>query len=113
MGYKRLFKKLILYRDPLSGHLQDAREKQKKTGKPLSDCLKESVKETFTEDLPGTSHIYQMGQSDGRRKGTAEQAKRDAKKMQKMREDHERDRQEWEKIDKEKDEMLDEMERNL
>ena len=30
-----------------------------------------------------------------------------------MREDHERDRQEWEKIDKEKDELLEEMENNL
>lgn len=30
-----------------------------------------------------------------------------------MREDHERDRREWERIDKEKDELLDEMEKNL
>lgn len=30
-----------------------------------------------------------------------------------MREDHERDRLEWERIDKEKDELLNEMEKNL
>lgn len=30
-----------------------------------------------------------------------------------MREDHERDRREWERIDKEKDELLNEMEKNL
>ena len=30
-----------------------------------------------------------------------------------MQEDHERDRQGWERIDKEKDELLDEKEKNL
>lgn len=30
-----------------------------------------------------------------------------------MRKDHERDRQKWERIDKEKDELLDEMEKSL
>ena len=75
--------------------------------------MEESVKETFTEDLPETSHVYQMGKTDGRKQGTVEQAKRDEKKIQKMREDHERDRQEWERIDKERDELLDEMGKNL
>ena len=91
----------------------DALEKKKQTGKSFRDCLEESVKETFTEDLPGTSHVYQMGKTDGRKQGTVEQAKRDEKKIKKMREDHERDRREWERIDKEKDELLDEMEKNL
>lgn len=30
-----------------------------------------------------------------------------------MQKDHERDRQEWEKIDKEKDDLIDEMGKNL
>lgn len=30
-----------------------------------------------------------------------------------MQTDHERDRQEWKKIDKEKDELIDEMEKSL
>ena len=63
--------------------------------------------------ITGTSHIYQMGKNDGRKQGTVEQAKRDEKKMQKMQEDHELDRQEWKRIDKEKDELIDKMEKNL
>ena len=48
-----------------------------------------------------------------RHRGDAYQAKRDEKKMQKMQEDHELDRQEWKRIDKEKDELIDKMEKNL
>lgn len=33
--------------------------------------------------------------------------------MKQMHEDHERDRQEWKRIDTEKDELLDDMESNL
>lgn len=115
MRFKRLIKKGLLGGpvDMIKGHIFDAIQKKKETGKSFSECLSESVKETFTEDMPGTSHIYQMGKTDGRKQGTIEQAKRDENKMQKMQEDHERDRQEWERIDKEKDELLDEMEKNL
>lgn len=108
MGFKRLIKK-VLFGRVIEGHIFDAIQKKKETGKSFRECLSESVKETFTEDMPGTSHVYQMG----RKQGTIEQAKRDEKKMQNMQEDHERDRQEWERIDKEKDELLDEMEKNL
>ena len=97
----------------ITGHILDAIQKKKETGKSFRECLSESVKETFTEDMPGISHIYQMGKTDGRKLGTIEQAKRDEKKIQKMQEDHERDRQEWERIDKEKDELIDEKEKNL
>ena len=114
MGFKRLMKKSFLGGGGgmIEGHIFDAIQKKKETGKSFRECLSESVKETFTEDMPGTSHIYQMGKTDGRNLGTIEQAKRDEKKMQKMQEDHERDRQEWERIDKEKDELFDEMEKN-
>lgn len=115
MGFKRLIRKELLG-GMIKGHIFDAIQKKKETGKSFRECLSESVKETFTdvketftEDMPGTSHIYQMGKPQG----TIEQAKRDEKKMQEMQEDHERDRQEWERIDKEKDELLDEMEKNL
>lgn len=115
MGLKRLIKKGLLgdAGSMIEGHIYDAIQKKKKTGKSFRECLNESVKETFTEDLPGTSHVYQMGKKDGRKQGTAEQAKRDEIKIQKMREDHERDRQKWEQIDKEKDELIDEMEKNM
>ena len=102
MGFKRLIKKGLLGGRMIEGHIFDAIQKKKETGKSFRECLSESVKETFTEDLPGTSHVYQMGKTDGRKQGTAEQAKRDETKMKQMREDHERDRQEWKKIDKEK-----------
>ena len=115
MGFKRLIKKGLLGGpgSMIEGHIFDAIQKKKETGKSFRECLSESVKETFTEDMPGTSHVYQMGKNDGRKQGTVEQAKRDEKKMQKMQEDHERDRQEWERIDKEKDELFDEKEKNL
>ena len=112
MGFKRLIKKGLLGGGIIEGHILDAIQKKKETGKSFRECLSESVKETVTEDMPGTSHIYQLGKNDGRKLGTVEQAKRDEKKMQQMREEHERDRQEWKKIDKKKDELLDEMENN-
>ena len=71
-----------------------------------------SIKPMFNK-IVTTCDVYQMGKTDGRKQGTVEQAKRDEKKIKKMQEDHERDRQEWERIDKEKDELLDEMEKNL
>ena len=114
MGFKRLIKKGMLGGgNMITGHILDAIQKKKETGKSFRECLNESVKETFTEDMPGTSHVYQMGKNDGRKQGTVEQAKRDEKKMQKMQEDHELDRQEWKRIDKEKDELIDKMEKNL
>ncbi|MBR6311319.1 MAG: hypothetical protein IKR52_09015 [Paludibacteraceae bacterium] len=113
MGLKRLIKKVSLGGGIIRGHIYDAIQKKKETGKSFRECLSESVKETVAEDMPGTRHVYKMGKTDGRKQGTVEQARRDEKKMQKMQEDHERDRQEWEKIDKEKDELLDETEKNL
>lgn len=115
MGFKRLIKKGLLggAGGMIEGHIIDAIQKKKETGKSFRECLSESVKETITEDMPGTSHIYQMGKTDGRKQGTVEQAHRYEKKMRKMQKDHERDRQEWEKIDKEKDDIIDEMGKNL
>ena len=114
MGLKRLlFKKGLIGGGLVQGHIFDAIEKKKKTGKPFIDCLEESVKETFTEDLPGTSHVYQMGKTDGRKQGTVEQTKRDELKMQQMRKDHEHDRERWQEIDRQKDELINDIEKNL
>ena len=73
MGFKRLIKKGLLggAGSMIEGHIFDAIQKKKETGKSFRECLSESVKETFTEDLPGTSHVYQMGKTDGRKQGTA------------------------------------------
>lgn len=108
MGFKHLIKKGLLggAGGMIEGHIFDAIQKKKETGKSFRECLSESVKETITEDMPGTSHVYQMGKTDGRMEGAHEQAKRDEIKIQKIEEDHERDRQKWERIDKEKDELL-------
>ena len=66
MGFKRFFDK-VLIKGPILGHIDDAIEKKNETGKSFSECLSESIKETVTEDMPGTSQIYQMGRSDGRK----------------------------------------------
>ena len=83
MNTKRLFKKFI-GGGIIQGHIIDALQKKKETGKSFNDCLKQSVKETFTEDLPGTSHIYNMGKKDGRVQGIVEQTKRDERKMKQI-----------------------------
>ena len=115
MGLKRLIKKGLLggAGGLIEGHIFDALQKKKKTGKPFRKCLEESVKETFTEDFPGTSHIYQIGKSDGKKEGTIEQAKRDEAKMQKIHKEHEYEREKWKEIDKKKDELIDELENSL
>lgn len=112
MKPKRLLKKTLLGGNIITGHIYDALEKKKKTGKNFRECLGESVKETFAEDLPGTSHLYQMGKNDGKVEGTIEQAERDEKKMQQMHEKHAKDRKRWEEIDNEKDALLEEMSKN-
>ena len=111
MGFKRLLKKGFLGGGGaiIEGHIFDAIQKKKETGRPFKECLEESIKETFTEDLPGTSHVYQMGKKDGQVQGTEEQAARDEKKMQELHDQHEHDREEWQKIDKEKDKLIDEL----
>lgn len=113
MGIKRLLKKSFIGGGMVQGHIIDALQKKKETGKSFRDCLEQSVKETFTEDLPGTSHIYDMGKKDGRVQGTIEQAKRDEIKIKKMHEKHDRDRKHWQEIDRKKDELLDEMANGL
>ena len=110
MGIKRLLKKTIGFGGGIvQGHIVDALQKKYKTGKSFRDCLGQSVKETFTEDLPGTSHIYDIGRKDGRVQGTVEQAERDERKMKQMHEAHEKDRKRWQEIDYEKDKLLDEI----
>lgn len=109
MGFKRLLKKTLLGGNMIQGHITDALIKQRETGKSFRDCLTQSVKETVTEDLPGTSHLYGLGKKDGRVQGTIEQATRDKKKMQKQHEQHEIDRKKWKEIDKQKDELIDDL----
>ena len=115
MGFKRLLKKGLLggAGSMIEGHIFDAIQKKKETGKSFRECLSESVKETFTEDFPGTSHVYQMGKTDGRKQGTVEQAKRDETKMKQMREDHERDRKRWNEEKQAYEDLLDETENKL
>ena len=109
MGIKRFLKKNFIGGGMVQGHIIDALQKKKETGKSFRECLEQSVKETFTEDLPGTSHIYDMGKKDGRVQGTVEQAERDKRKMKQMHEEHEKDRMHWQEIDNKKDKLLDEL----
>ena len=114
MGYKRLIQKTLMGGglDPISaviGHLEDAYHKKKVSGKSYSECLKDSVKETLYEDLPGTSHIYKAGHKDVRKKGIAEQAARDAKKIQDMNRLHKRDRENWRRTQQGYEDLLDDI----
>jgi len=114
MGIKRLFKKNLLGGgDIVRGHIVDAIKKKRETGKTFRECLGESVKETITEDLPGTSHIYQSGHKDGKKEGTNEQAERDKKKMEEMNKNHEKDRSKWEKEKREYDDLLNDVEQKM
>lgn len=115
MSLKRLIAKTGCVSVPgiVAGHLLDAAKKKKESGKSYGDCLKQSIKETVCEDMPGTSHIYRTGHKDGKVEGTIEQAQRDKRKMEAMKEAHEADRKRWKKIDKEKDKLLDEAERRF
>lgn len=114
MGIRRLIRKGVMGGgNLLTGHILDAIERKKETGKSFRECLGESVKETITEDMPGTSHVYQMGKTDGRKQGSVEQAKIDEEKMDRMEAKHERDREQWKEIDKEKDELIDELGKKL
>lgn len=108
MGFKRFLEKTVL-KDPIWGHIDDAIEKQKITGRKFSECLSESVKETIQEDMPGTSHIYQQGKKDGRVQGTIEQAKRDEKKFREQAERHDCDRRKWESEKEKYEDFLDEI----
>lgn len=115
MGIKRLIRKGLLggAGGIIEGHIYDAIQKKTETGKTFKECLAESVKETVGEDLPGTSHVYQMGKTDGRKQGAIEQAELDEEKMQKMCVDHEHDRKRWEEINKQKDDLIDDLGGNL
>lgn len=114
MGIKRLLlKKGIIGGGLIQGHIVDALQKKEETGKSFKDCLMQSVKETFTEDLPGTRHIYDNGREVGRSQGAVEQAKRDERIIKQMHEKHENESKHWQEIDHKKDELLDEKEKNL
>ncbi|MBS7347534.1 MAG: hypothetical protein KIG61_03865 [Muribaculaceae bacterium] len=109
MGFKRFLRKTLLGTRIVEGHILDALEKKKRTGKSFNECLRESVKETIAEDMPGTSHIYNAGKKDGRVQGTVEQAERDKKKMGELQQNHERDREKWEQTDKERKKLIDDL----
>ena len=112
MGFDRFLKKTLIG-GPISGHIIDALNKQKKTGKTLKKCLEDSVKETVTEDMPVTSQIYQMGKSDGRKRGTIEQARRDERKINDLKQKHNSDRARWAENDRKKDTLIKKMAKEL
>lgn len=114
MGFKRfLIKNYLTPGGPIAGHIIDAFDKKDKTGKGFVECLKDSVKETVCEDMPGTSQVYREGHKDGRIQGTAEQARRDERKFRQMHDKHEADRRRWNAEKQEYEDLLDDIENNL
>ena len=114
MSLKRLGKKFLMGGGNLiDGHIADAIEKKIKNGKSFRENLEESFRETYQEDAPGVSHIYQKGRMDGRIQGKGEQAQQDEEKFQRMHEAHEKDRKRLKKQIKDRDDLLDEIEEQL
>lgn len=110
MALKRLFKKSVFGGGSLiNGHIYDALDKKRKSGKPFKECLRESINETIQEDMPITSHIYQQGKHDGKIDGIAEQAQRDEKKIKDIHDEHQKDREEWRKQKKGYEDLLDDL----
>lgn len=60
---------------------------------------------------------YKVGESkghtEGKKEGIAEEAAREEKKFQLQHQQHEDDRKKWEECDREKDELIDELSKNL
>ena len=52
---------------------------------------------------------YSKGHTDGKKDGMVEQAKMDSKKFRQQEEAHNADRAKWEKVNKEKDELIDDL----
>ena len=96
----------MLLGGPIPGHFMDAIDKTRKNGKPFRKNLEASFKETVTEDLPGTSHIYNAGRFDGKKEGTVEQAMRDEEKMQELNDAHSQEKEEWEETIRRKDDII-------
>lgn len=111
MGIKRLLKKSVFGGgDLVRGHIADALVKKSKTGKSFRECLGESVRETWQEDLPGVSHVYQAGHANGRVQGSSEQAQKDEKKFQQLQDKHDKDRKAWKKQAQQYEDLLDDVE---
>lgn len=112
MGIKRFILKNVA-NGPIYGHVFDALEKKRKTGKSFRECLGESVRETWQEDMPGVSHAYKAGRVDGRVQGTCEQAQKDEKKFKQLHDKHEKDRKEWKKQRQQYEDLLDDVEKGM
>ena len=105
MNLKRLAKKMILG-GPIHGHIMDAIEKTQKNGKPFLKNLDASLKETVTEDMPGTSHVFNAGRYEGKKEGTVEQAIRDEETMQELNNAHSQEKEKWEETIRRKDDII-------
>lgn len=113
MALKRLFKKTLFGGGNLiEGHIADALLKKKETGRSFKDCLKESINETFQEDLPGTSHIYQAGKAKGVKEGISRQARLDEEKFRQQAQAHDEDRDKWNEQKQAYEDLLDGIENN-
>lgn len=107
MNIKRAAKKLLLPNK--IGWIADVRKIHKETGKSLVDSSIQSVKELFTEDLPGTSHIYDAGKFNGEKEGRARQAEVDAEKMSEMNKAYEKNLSEKNKIITDQNKLIDDL----
>ena len=88
-------------------------------GKAVGDYAKKNKKTIIavgvgTATTVGAGKIaYSKGHKKGKVEGTKEQARRDEQKMREMHNKHEADRGRWKKEIKKKDDLLDDIEKQL
>jgi len=109
MNIKKVIKKVYVP----GGMAHEAAQIQKKTGKSFARSYLQAFKEFYTNDLPGTSHLYEAGKYEGEKQGRAVQAEVDAKKMQNMNEEYKQNLKDKDKVIKDQKDLLDDVAREM
>lgn len=81
MGFKRLLKKSLIPGYALKSLVENV------ATFGVFDGLKEEFKETYLEDMPGTSHIYNAGKHEGEKDGYVQASYEYEKKLLKQGEE--------------------------
>ena len=103
MNLKKVIKKICIP----GGMVHEACQIQKQTGKSFLNSYVQAYKEYYTNDLPGTSHLYKAGKHEGEKQGRDAQAKVDAQKLDKMNSDYQKNLKDKDKIIKDQKDLLD------
>lgn len=110
MGFKRFLKKSLIPGYRLKGIVENV------ATFGVVDGLKEEFKETYLEDMPGVSHIYNAGKYEGKKEGYIQASNEYEKKLLKQGEEFlkqtkifESDKVRYEKLIDDYERYIDEM----